>query len=98
MDRNILASEILTVAVLIAGDREDIVSRYPVRDHRWHPGGEGNFTTEISDLNGKFTDPWHRPIPRGNVKPIYDREDEIVQWDCWTTVAGVRINLVIFND
>jgi len=101
MNRKIIAREILSLAKEIIAGARDIAKNYPVRNKAWDYHS-GNFTTEASMLgpSGRWTDPWKRPIRKNThvLKEVRDREGDVVSWEGWTTVAGTRVNLIIFND
>jgi len=98
MNRLAVAQELVKVARLVAANAEDVVREYPIRDDRWHLSPSGVLAADASDLRDVFTDPWRRPIPRGNMHAVRDNDNDIMYWQGWTTVAGKRVDLTIIND
>ena len=76
---------------------EALLKKYPIRNSAWSLNSDGSFCVESSALGSKKLDPWNRYIDNAKVTPIY-AGDELQYWKAYTTVEGVRVNLVIFND
>lgn len=77
----------------------DILGRFPIRNSQWHHSSKTDaITAEVSSVRGA-TDPWNRPLPPASQWEIFrDGEGDITHWKISTTVAGVHIELTLFND
>ena len=79
----------------------ETVSKYPSKDGRWRfDNVTCRFVTEASLFNDDvLKDPWKRNFPNGVDRELKDtREDEVIGWVYKTTVAGVEVSCVVFND
>jgi len=75
--------------------------RYPTKDPRWNYTFLTNrYSTEASDFKGQpLTDPWKRSFPAGRGRELRNHEEnEVEGWVYNTTVAGVEVECVVFND
>ncbi len=82
---------------------QEINTKYPIRNPVWtFDELTGRWIVESSELSfsGKNLDPWGRRFPTNNCKrQLWDSTfEEIVGWVYETTVAGVTIECVVFND
>lgn len=73
--------------------------RPAVRNQSWCKHEDGTFSAEASDLdcNGN-TDPWNRPLNLLNKKEHRDADRDVIHWTGTTTIAGVPVKLIIWND
>jgi hypothetical protein len=79
----------------------DINTKYPIKDHRWsYSHLTKRWATEASDFKGQQpTDPWKRAFPAGRGRELRNHEEnEVEGWVYNTTVAGVEVECVVFND
>jgi hypothetical protein len=79
----------------------EIIAKYPIKDSRWrYDAITSRFVVEKSDFATDTTvDPWKRDFP--TQAPIILRdtsERNIIGWRYKTTVAGIEIECVVFND
>jgi hypothetical protein len=82
----------------------ELIKKYPIRVNQWKTlwlVGDCSFTSEISDFGpGKhindIKDPWNRTFK--NISVIVDDENELVRWDCYTTIEGEPVKCIVFND
>lgn len=78
----------------------ELLEKYPIRVKQWcyHEIG---FVCEISDFGTGFhisniKDPWNRIFK--SIAVITDNENEIIRWECYTTIEGKSIVCMVFND
>jgi hypothetical protein len=79
----------------------EIYQKYPVRNKVWgYCPITGRWITEASELKMlSFVDPWNRPFPITTGRLLKDtRENETIGWVYETTVSGVLVECVVFND
>lgn len=87
-----------------------VLDRYPIRNEIWtsHVMISATeeqveflvFSCEMSMLtHSESLDPWNRKMPAmSNWKVERDSEGEVLAWEAFTTVNGMRIQLDILND
>jgi len=83
---------------------DKILQMYRIKNNSWqrYSGQQGavSLTAEMSEIShsGPVTDPWNRPLDMHKMTPEKSPEGEIMFWHGQTTVTGVPIPLVIYND
>lgn len=80
----------------------EINQRYPIKNSRWiFTEITGRWSAEDAELRfSGFLDPWNRPFPpaKGREVRSQDEDNEVQMWLYNTTVAGVTVECVVFND
>jgi len=76
--------------------------QYPIKNHVWgFTATTGRWAAEDSCLRASgFLDPWNRPFPPGKGREVrsQDIDNELQIWVYTTTVEGVVVECVVFND
>ena len=78
----------------------EINQKYPIRNTAWgFTETTGRWSAEDSSLK-PFTDPWNRPFPPGKGREVHsdDIDHELQMWVYTTTVQGITVECVVFND
>lgn len=77
---------------------DELLQRFPIRNTAWAWVPDRNcFITEASDCGS--LDPWNRRFVCENYRHgQYDTEGELTHWVTQTTVDGLKVSLMIFND
>lgn len=80
--------------------KSETLQKYPQRNQAWSFHSEDNsFTIEESTLQGNGTkDPWNRPLNLLGKTLHKNDEGDTTHWTGYTTVAGDRVDLTIWND
>jgi hypothetical protein len=77
-----------------------INQKHPIKNHVWgFTETTGRWSAESSSLK-PFIDPWNRPFPPGKGREVrsQDEDNEPQMWVYTTTVEGVIVECVVFND
>lgn len=81
---------------------DKLIKKYPIRVNQWKLDYiSETFTVEISDFGSGFhiigiKDPWNRTFR--SILPIANNENEVLYWQCHTTIEGKPIKCVVYND
>jgi hypothetical protein len=80
----------------------EINQKYPIKNKLWSfTETTGRYSAEDSDLRANgFLDPWNRQFPPGKGREVRsdDEDNELQMWVYVTTVQGVFVECVVFND
>jgi len=77
-----------------------INQKYPIKNQVWSfTETTGRWAAEDSCLRANgFLDPWNRPFPPGKGREVRDEDNDITMWVYTTTVEGVTVECIVFND
>lgn len=77
-----------------------LLQKYPTRNDIWcFHHHDASFSAEAStlDANGG-KDPWNRELRLHDHEEHRDRDRDITHWTAYTTLAGKKVYLTIWND